>query len=189
MERCPTQAVLPLVGLAAEKVIRDRYIFQAVGFFRVESYPTQAVLPLVGLAAENVIRARYNTICVHLAASSSAAGQVFQAVHNIRLFRCKARGRSAKWENYHRFFSGRRRRLGPCTHAGPWSRRRRSCRFVFLACLILARARTRIQVGGAVVAISHGLARATSMGRAPGKMSVSRAPCHVTPTVFSFLTH
>ncbi|MGM0485155.1 MAG: hypothetical protein ACQESR_00130 [Planctomycetota bacterium] len=26
MERCPTQAVLPLVGLAAENVIRDRYI-------------------------------------------------------------------------------------------------------------------------------------------------------------------
>ncbi|MFO7901351.1 MAG: hypothetical protein ACQESR_31095 [Planctomycetota bacterium] len=26
MERCPAQAVLPLVGLAAEKVIRDRYI-------------------------------------------------------------------------------------------------------------------------------------------------------------------
>ncbi|MGM0491099.1 MAG: hypothetical protein ACQESR_30605 [Planctomycetota bacterium] len=26
MERCPTQAVLPLVGLAAEKVIRDQYI-------------------------------------------------------------------------------------------------------------------------------------------------------------------
>ncbi|MGM0487474.1 MAG: hypothetical protein ACQESR_12030 [Planctomycetota bacterium] len=26
MERCPTQAVLPLVGLAAEKVIRDRHI-------------------------------------------------------------------------------------------------------------------------------------------------------------------
>ncbi|MFO7907882.1 MAG: hypothetical protein ACQESR_16095 [Planctomycetota bacterium] len=25
LERCPTQAVLPLVGLAAEKVIRDRY--------------------------------------------------------------------------------------------------------------------------------------------------------------------
>ncbi|MFO7901150.1 MAG: hypothetical protein ACQESR_05080 [Planctomycetota bacterium] len=25
MERCPTQAVLPLVGLTAEKVIRDRY--------------------------------------------------------------------------------------------------------------------------------------------------------------------
>ncbi|MFO7901411.1 MAG: hypothetical protein ACQESR_13260 [Planctomycetota bacterium] len=24
-EGCPTQAVLPLVGLAAEKVIRDRY--------------------------------------------------------------------------------------------------------------------------------------------------------------------
>ncbi|MFO7904074.1 MAG: hypothetical protein ACQESR_11370 [Planctomycetota bacterium] len=27
MERCPTQAVLPLVGLAAEKVIRDRHVF------------------------------------------------------------------------------------------------------------------------------------------------------------------
>ncbi|MFO7907390.1 MAG: hypothetical protein R6U98_32380 [Pirellulaceae bacterium] len=26
MERCPTQAVLPLVGLAAEKVILDQYI-------------------------------------------------------------------------------------------------------------------------------------------------------------------
>ncbi|MGM0489597.1 MAG: hypothetical protein ACQESR_22910 [Planctomycetota bacterium] len=25
VESCPTQAVLPLVGLAAEKVIRDRY--------------------------------------------------------------------------------------------------------------------------------------------------------------------
>ncbi|MFO7902959.1 MAG: hypothetical protein ACQESR_08195 [Planctomycetota bacterium] len=25
MERCPTQAVLPFVGLAAENVIRDRY--------------------------------------------------------------------------------------------------------------------------------------------------------------------
>ncbi|MGM0487908.1 MAG: hypothetical protein ACQESR_14245 [Planctomycetota bacterium] len=25
MERCPTQAVLPLIGLAAEKVTRDRY--------------------------------------------------------------------------------------------------------------------------------------------------------------------
>ncbi|MGM0487920.1 MAG: hypothetical protein ACQESR_14305 [Planctomycetota bacterium] len=25
-ERCPTQAVLPLVGLAAEKIIRDPYI-------------------------------------------------------------------------------------------------------------------------------------------------------------------
>ncbi|MFO7901673.1 MAG: hypothetical protein R6U98_03345 [Pirellulaceae bacterium] len=59
MQSCPTQAVLPLVGLAAEKVIRDRYIFQAVGFFRMERCPTQAVLPLVGLAAEKVIRERY----------------------------------------------------------------------------------------------------------------------------------
>ncbi|MFO7902974.1 MAG: hypothetical protein R6U98_09955 [Pirellulaceae bacterium] len=25
MESCPTQAVLPLVGLAAEKLIRDQY--------------------------------------------------------------------------------------------------------------------------------------------------------------------
>ncbi|MGM0490829.1 MAG: hypothetical protein ACQESR_29240 [Planctomycetota bacterium] len=62
MESCPAQAVLPLVGLAAEKVIRDRYIFQAVGFFRVESCPAQAVLPLVGLAAEKVIRDRYNRV-------------------------------------------------------------------------------------------------------------------------------
>ncbi|MFO7906467.1 MAG: hypothetical protein ACQESR_07415 [Planctomycetota bacterium] len=33
MESCPTQAVLPLVGLAAEKVIRDRYItgYRTVG--------------------------------------------------------------------------------------------------------------------------------------------------------------
>ncbi|MGM0488644.1 MAG: hypothetical protein ACQESR_18045 [Planctomycetota bacterium] len=60
MESGPTQAVLPLVGLAAETVIRDRYIFQAVGFFRMERGPTQAVLPLVGLAAETVIRDRYN---------------------------------------------------------------------------------------------------------------------------------
>ncbi|MFO7905429.1 MAG: hypothetical protein ACQESR_04785 [Planctomycetota bacterium] len=37
-------------------------IFQAVGFFRVESCPAQAVLPLVGLAAEKVIRERY--ICL-----------------------------------------------------------------------------------------------------------------------------
>ncbi|MGM0490594.1 MAG: hypothetical protein ACQESR_28035 [Planctomycetota bacterium] len=64
MERCPTQAVLPLVGLAAEKVIRDRGIFQAVGFFRVERCPTQAVLPLVGLAAEKVIRDRGNRRCI-----------------------------------------------------------------------------------------------------------------------------
>ncbi|MGM0486390.1 MAG: hypothetical protein ACQESR_06480 [Planctomycetota bacterium] len=28
MESCPTQAVLPLVGLAAEKVIRDRYSYR-----------------------------------------------------------------------------------------------------------------------------------------------------------------
>ncbi|MFO7904357.1 MAG: hypothetical protein ACQESR_23145 [Planctomycetota bacterium] len=34
-------------------------IFQAVGFFRVESCPAQSVLPLVGLAAEKVIRDRY----------------------------------------------------------------------------------------------------------------------------------
>ncbi|MFO7907777.1 MAG: hypothetical protein ACQESR_10955 [Planctomycetota bacterium] len=27
MESCPTQAVLPLVGLAPAKVIRDRYIY------------------------------------------------------------------------------------------------------------------------------------------------------------------
>ncbi|MFO7906475.1 MAG: hypothetical protein ACQESR_06385 [Planctomycetota bacterium] len=33
MENCPTQAVLPLVGLAAEKVIRDRYnCVEHIGF-------------------------------------------------------------------------------------------------------------------------------------------------------------
>ncbi|MGM0489268.1 MAG: divalent metal cation transporter [Planctomycetota bacterium] len=37
-------------------------IFQAVGFFRVESCPTQAVLPLVGLATEKVIRDRYKRL-------------------------------------------------------------------------------------------------------------------------------
>ncbi|MGM0486272.1 MAG: hypothetical protein ACQESR_05865 [Planctomycetota bacterium] len=60
MESCPTQTVLPLVGLAAHTVIRDRYIFQAVGRVRMESCPTQTVLPLVGLAAHTVIRDRYN---------------------------------------------------------------------------------------------------------------------------------
>ncbi|MFO7906902.1 MAG: hypothetical protein R6U98_29875 [Pirellulaceae bacterium] len=32
MESCPTQAVLPLVGLAAENVIRDRYITARFGY-------------------------------------------------------------------------------------------------------------------------------------------------------------
>ncbi|MFO7904582.1 MAG: hypothetical protein R6U98_18105 [Pirellulaceae bacterium] len=32
MERCPTQAVLPLVGLAAQKVIRDRYNLECQRF-------------------------------------------------------------------------------------------------------------------------------------------------------------
>ncbi|MFO7901987.1 MAG: hypothetical protein ACQESR_09525 [Planctomycetota bacterium] len=37
MESCLTQAVLPLVGLAAEKVIRDRYIKQrSHGLFLTE---------------------------------------------------------------------------------------------------------------------------------------------------------
>ncbi|MGM0487396.1 MAG: hypothetical protein ACQESR_11630 [Planctomycetota bacterium] len=31
MESCPTQAVLPLVGLVAEKVIRDRYVLSRRG--------------------------------------------------------------------------------------------------------------------------------------------------------------
>ncbi|MFO7901391.1 MAG: hypothetical protein R6U98_01925, partial [Pirellulaceae bacterium] len=62
MESCPTQAVLPPVGLAANQVIRDRYIFQAAGFVRVESCPTQAVLPPVGLAANQVIRDRYRAV-------------------------------------------------------------------------------------------------------------------------------
>ncbi|MFO7904892.1 MAG: hypothetical protein ACQESR_03575 [Planctomycetota bacterium] len=60
MERGPTQTVLPLVGLVAEKILRDWYMRQAVQFVRVESCPTQALLPLVGLAADKVIRDRYN---------------------------------------------------------------------------------------------------------------------------------
>ncbi|MGM0489567.1 MAG: hypothetical protein ACQESR_22755, partial [Planctomycetota bacterium] len=50
-------AVLPSVSLLWHPKGLDR-IFQAVGFFRVESCPAQIVLPLVGLAAENVIRDR-----------------------------------------------------------------------------------------------------------------------------------
>ncbi|MGM0487636.1 MAG: hypothetical protein ACQESR_12870 [Planctomycetota bacterium] len=38
MESCPTQAVLPLVGLAAEKVIRDRYNWKVL--FRSFRYVT-----------------------------------------------------------------------------------------------------------------------------------------------------
>ncbi|MFO7902422.1 MAG: hypothetical protein ACQESR_14290 [Planctomycetota bacterium] len=37
-------------------------MFQAVGFFRVESCPTQPVLPLVGVAAEKVIRDRHKSL-------------------------------------------------------------------------------------------------------------------------------
>ncbi|MFO7907135.1 MAG: hypothetical protein R6U98_31065 [Pirellulaceae bacterium] len=60
MESGSTQAVLPLVGLAADQIIGDRYRFQAVASVRVESGSTQAVLPLVGLAADRVIGDRYN---------------------------------------------------------------------------------------------------------------------------------
>ncbi|MGM0486266.1 MAG: hypothetical protein ACQESR_05835, partial [Planctomycetota bacterium] len=38
VERCPTQAVLPLVGLAAEKVIRDRDTY-GVGWGRDPRQP------------------------------------------------------------------------------------------------------------------------------------------------------
>lgn len=34
-------------------------LFQAAGFFRVESCPALAVLPLVGLAANTIIRVQY----------------------------------------------------------------------------------------------------------------------------------
>ncbi|MGM0486669.1 MAG: hypothetical protein ACQESR_07895 [Planctomycetota bacterium] len=60
MESCSTQAVLPLVGLAADKAIRDQYSFQAVGFVPVQSCSMQAVLPLVGLAADKAIRDQYS---------------------------------------------------------------------------------------------------------------------------------
>ncbi|MFO7904653.1 MAG: hypothetical protein ACQESR_01780 [Planctomycetota bacterium] len=38
MESCPTQAVLPLVGLAADKVIRDRYIMGDYTLKTIASY-------------------------------------------------------------------------------------------------------------------------------------------------------
>ncbi|MFO7901717.1 MAG: hypothetical protein R6U98_03570 [Pirellulaceae bacterium] len=39
MEHCPTQAVLPLVGLAAENVIRDRYNGPVAGGRRISAHP------------------------------------------------------------------------------------------------------------------------------------------------------
>ncbi|MFO7903015.1 MAG: hypothetical protein ACQESR_16785 [Planctomycetota bacterium] len=63
---CGTSAVLNsqcgrLLAVRFDRPTDDGYgnIFQAVGFFRVESCPTQAVLPLVGLAADKVTRDRY----------------------------------------------------------------------------------------------------------------------------------
>ncbi|MFO7904474.1 MAG: hypothetical protein R6U98_17560 [Pirellulaceae bacterium] len=41
MESCPTQAVLPLVGLAADNVIRDRYNSN-----HTEERPTPCRLPI-----------------------------------------------------------------------------------------------------------------------------------------------
>ncbi|MGM0485913.1 MAG: TadE family protein [Planctomycetota bacterium] len=75
MESGPTQAVLPLVGLAAEKVMRDQSATQAVGFARVESGPAQAVLPLVGLAAEKVMRDQSATEAVGFARVESGPTQ------------------------------------------------------------------------------------------------------------------
>ncbi|MFO7904921.1 MAG: hypothetical protein ACQESR_10245 [Planctomycetota bacterium] len=48
MERCPTQAVLPLVGLAAEKVIRDRYSRVAYQFQNRLSGPSRPFLHIGG---------------------------------------------------------------------------------------------------------------------------------------------
>ncbi|MFW6171780.1 MAG: hypothetical protein ACODAD_14935, partial [Planctomycetota bacterium] len=58
MESCLAQAVLPLVGLTADKITRDRYIFQAVEGVRMESCLAQAVLPLVGVTADKITRDR-----------------------------------------------------------------------------------------------------------------------------------
>ncbi|MGM0486570.1 MAG: hypothetical protein ACQESR_07385 [Planctomycetota bacterium] len=46
MGRCPTQAVLPLVGLAAEKVIRDPYK-QARGTLVATNVPISGTSPRV----------------------------------------------------------------------------------------------------------------------------------------------
>ncbi|MFO7904882.1 MAG: hypothetical protein ACQESR_14485 [Planctomycetota bacterium] len=43
MESCPTQAVLPLVGLAAEEVIRDRYS-RGSAFVFCELWPCRFVI-------------------------------------------------------------------------------------------------------------------------------------------------
>ncbi|MFO7903067.1 MAG: hypothetical protein ACQESR_07795 [Planctomycetota bacterium] len=50
MESCPTQAVLPLVGLAAETVIRDRYSSGA----RLAGRPYCVAIPV----ADDVVRVR-----------------------------------------------------------------------------------------------------------------------------------
>ncbi|MFO7905425.1 MAG: hypothetical protein ACQESR_04765 [Planctomycetota bacterium] len=38
MESCPTQAVLPLVGLAADNVIRDRYLSLSVESWNLNGF-------------------------------------------------------------------------------------------------------------------------------------------------------
>ncbi|MFO7907486.1 MAG: hypothetical protein ACQESR_20155 [Planctomycetota bacterium] len=43
MESYPTQAVLPLIGLAAEKVIRDRYISGLFSLLQAVRGPYQVI--------------------------------------------------------------------------------------------------------------------------------------------------
>ncbi|MGM0487516.1 MAG: hypothetical protein ACQESR_12245 [Planctomycetota bacterium] len=62
--RCSRTRVAKPGGIRATASLEDaisNYIFQALGFVRVENCPAQAVLPLVGLAADKVIRDRYKT--------------------------------------------------------------------------------------------------------------------------------
>ncbi|MGM0488679.1 MAG: hypothetical protein ACQESR_18220 [Planctomycetota bacterium] len=54
MERCPTQAVLPLVGLAADNVIRDRYRSDRVGLLRGrETHEHRDLQGVVGSPSDN----------------------------------------------------------------------------------------------------------------------------------------
>ncbi|MFW6172063.1 MAG: hypothetical protein ACODAD_16375 [Planctomycetota bacterium] len=60
MESCPARALLPLVGLAADTITRDWYVFQAAERVRMQSGPAPSVLPLVGLAADTITRDWYD---------------------------------------------------------------------------------------------------------------------------------
>ncbi|MGM0486374.1 MAG: hypothetical protein ACQESR_06395 [Planctomycetota bacterium] len=75
MESCPTQAVLPLVGLAAEKVIRDRYNKTNFGF---EQSPksTRAIVEHQAsrTPGDEIQNPRYNSIIAYFNATFRSRG-------------------------------------------------------------------------------------------------------------------